>query len=315
MGGAEYSRHLQGLPQKQKTRRGISFAGFFRGRQKDTQDSTSIDSARRNGDLPGRRRPLESSRRLEEETPPDVVRPIELRDLDTMIENGWFEDPDTVLAFKGDVINNTTVPKAWTDETRQEFKENVLKPFYFPDGPIHVVADEGKLIRETDVNRRSWVLEWKGKVVAARSFIDQDPWASEADFNKWKAGHFQMLVVDPAERDSGFGLRLVAQTHDEVVAEGFQRLITWVNVGLNTSIRHSITERFFKSLGYREDRRWTGLRKINVPGGEVVESRGYMLTPKKKEENYADPELNPWVRWGKKKLARELQDRRMQSSK
>lgn len=251
--------------------------------------------------------------RTPENEMPEAMRPIRPEDVQTMIDEGWFENWDRIKGLKGDVINEDTVPSTWNDETREKFRDEVLMPFYFPKGPIHIVAkdEKGNLIREVDVNRQSFVFEWTGKsgtkkLLAARSFIDKEPWASEVDFNnpKFKMAHAQMLVVAPGEEDAGSGTGLGAYFHKEVFDnQGFTHIITWVNM---EGIDYGLQELFFKKMGYKEDRKQKGLITINptVPD-KKIEMRKYWLTPKKVNENMAT-ENNIWLRWERKKHKRQL---------
>lgn len=249
----------------------------------------------------------------EYEVPLDVLRPIQPEDVQTMIDDGWFEDYDRIKGLKGDVINSKTLPKEWNDQTRAEFRDNVLMPFYFPDGPIHIVAkdEKGKLIREVDVTRQTFVLEWNGELVATRSFLDKDPWARDNQYNKYKMAHAQMLLVAPDKKDTpkrkGFGTAIAIATHKELFDnQGFNMIITWVNM---EGVDYGRQEKFFRSHGYEEDRSQRGLIVLNptIPD-ESIEMRKYVLTPRKRDEKFASDD-DPRLRWERMKfdMARDLE--------
>lgn len=234
-----------------------------------------------------------------EKNPPEMLRKITPEDVQSMVDEGWFEEWDRIKGLDGDTINRSTIPAEWNYETRAKFRDEVLMPFYFPDGPIHVKAkdERGNLIREVDVNRQTYVLTWKGKLVASRSFLDNDPWASENDFNKRKLAHAQMFIVAPGKEDLGFGTGLAIKFHREVFSQGFTHIITWVN---NVGVDYGIQEQFFRKLGYTEDRNRKGLITINPTTPDKIHMRKFWLTPENMNDRLA-AEDGPLERWERKK--------------
>lgn len=278
-----------------KPRFGGRFLGFFR-------TGARIGAGERSARVSGR--PVVGEKDFKEkEEPKESFERLTAEDVQTMIDEGWFEDWDRIKGLKGDVINEKTIPEVWNSDTRKEFRDNVLMPFYFPpSGKEHIVAQDtkGNVIREVDAHRISFAFKWDGKLVAARSYLDRDPWATPADYSnpKFKMAHAQMFIVAPGEGGKGFGTGLAAHMHRELFGQGFTQIITWVNM---EGIDYGRQEQFFKGLGYKEDRNRRGLIEVEIAAtGERISIRKYWLTQKNYKEHLATDE-NPWIIWERAK--------------
>lgn len=263
------------------------------------------------GDSLGPVRPDGSRRK--EQVFPESFRPIEPRDIQTMIDDKWFEDPGRIVGIWGNLINSKTLPAVWNDETRARFRDEVLMPFYF-GGPMTIEAkdEKGNLRRVVeDVTRTTMVMEWKGKLVAARSYLSCDPWAPENEWRQWGniTAHAQMLITAPGNEGHGYGTILAAKVHEDMESKGLTRVVTLVNIA---GINYGKQETFFRDLGFKEK----GLIKIKPSDVDsVITCRKFVSTQADRKANNANKEKNPYIRWANNRRENEYADLRQSAGK
>jgi len=104
----------------------------------------------------------------------------------------------------------------------------VLPRTAFPTGPEHLEAATGawrsSLDRPGDARNRVLVALERNRVVG---FVITGP-ASDPDCDPVADAELRELTVDPDERRSGHGSRLLQAAADTMVADRFVRAVTWV---------------------------------------------------------------------------------------
>lgn len=171
-------------------------------------------------------------------------RPIEERDVDQMIDDGWFRDFNRVRHLIGDTINTETLPKNWDDPEQVAKFRKVMHDFYFPGGPFKVEAydAEGNHIRDAVVTRQTIVAERDGKLAGTTSWLEGqdilddngniigkttgDPWSKDDDP---LSSHTQMHFVRKEFSGQGIGLYLAIVRTDKIFSAGYEQIVTWVN--------------------------------------------------------------------------------------
>lgn len=187
------------------------------------------------------------------------IRPIQHQDIDTMIQDGWFQDPRRVDHLKGDLINKDTLPKNWDDADEVTRFKTHLSGFYFPGGEFRVDAldNSGNLIRSALVERKTLVMEKNGVLAGTTSWLSGDetgdPWSDPAD--EVMRAHTQMHFVAKEFSGQGLGLALAIARTEAIFAEKdkqgeqkYEEIVTWVN----TVGDYHVNEALFESMGYEE---------------------------------------------------------------
>jgi len=206
------------------------------------------------------------------------IREIEPRDINTMVDQGWFKDLRRVVHLWGDTINDETLPNSWTNKTQVDRFKKILNDFYFPKGvyfdqPVYGKDPEGKRfkIKDVRVRRKTLVLEQVVKKQGEKDRIELagttswlegeqikdengnvvgmttgDPWSKPEEP---PASHTQMHFIKTEWSGQGLGLLLaIARTEAIFNNTTYKKIVTWVNkVG-----DYLPNEKLFESMGYDE---------------------------------------------------------------